>query len=293
MSSAARPIERRASEGAARPRAHARVPRPARARIDEPTQLDARHARPRDLVARRRGSPPGSRSRPSIAAASRSCARPVTTRCADRAMGFCLVNNVAIAARYAQAELGVARVAIVDFDVHHGNGTEASLSRRRLRALRARCTSGRSIPGTGGPGTSDETTLNLPLPAGTGDAGVPRRLRGSRRAGGAGIRPGAPPRLGRLRRPRGGSARRARADRRRVPRARRAAVQRSSRRASPPCSRVATTSRRCRGSWPRRTQASPGASRARARAARAPRGARRRRACAGGSSRASGRCARR
>ena len=39
-------------------------------------------------------------------------------------MGFCLVNNVAIAARHMQAEHGVGRIAIVDFDVHHGNGTQ-------------------------------------------------------------------------------------------------------------------------------------------------------------------------
>jgi acetoin utilization deacetylase AcuC-like enzyme len=43
---------------------------------------------------------------------------------ADRAMGFCLFNNVAVAARWAQAEVGVERVLIVDWDVHHGNGTQ-------------------------------------------------------------------------------------------------------------------------------------------------------------------------
>ena len=42
----------------------------------------------------------------------------------DRAMGFCFFNNAAVAARYAQAEFGVERAAIVDFDVHHGNGTQ-------------------------------------------------------------------------------------------------------------------------------------------------------------------------
>ena len=44
--------------------------------------------------------------------------------CHDKAMGFCLINNVAVAATYAQQRYGVERVAIVDFDLHHGNGTE-------------------------------------------------------------------------------------------------------------------------------------------------------------------------
>ncbi len=47
---------------------------------------------------------------------------------ADQAMGFCLFNNVAIGALHAQSHGGVSRVAVIDFDVHHGNGTEAILS---------------------------------------------------------------------------------------------------------------------------------------------------------------------
>ena len=87
---------------------------------------------------------------------------------AGRAMGFCLLNNVAVAARYAQTELGLERIAIVDFDVHHGNGTEA-LFRGDDTILFVSLHQWPFWPGSGGPGTSDESTLNLPLPAGSGD----------------------------------------------------------------------------------------------------------------------------
>ncbi len=87
---------------------------------------------------------------------------------ADRAMGFCLVNCAAVAARYAQAELGIERVAIVDIDVHHGNGTEA-IFRGDETVLYVSLHQWPFYPGTGGPGTSDATTVNVPLTAGCSD----------------------------------------------------------------------------------------------------------------------------
>ncbi len=88
---------------------------------------------------------------------------------AGRAMGFCLFNNVAIAARAAQLRLGVERVAIVDFDVHHGNGTEA-IFRDDDSVLFVSLHQWPFWPGSGGPNDQDETTLNVPLSAQSGDA---------------------------------------------------------------------------------------------------------------------------
>ena len=85
-----------------------------------------------------------------------------------RAMGFCLFNNVAVAARYAQAELGVGRVAIVDYDVHHGNGTQALFDGDES-VLYASLHRWPFYPGTGAPEEQGPTLVNAVLPAGSGD----------------------------------------------------------------------------------------------------------------------------
>ena len=87
---------------------------------------------------------------------------------ADRAMGFCIFNNVAVATRAAQQRLGLERVAIVDFDVHHGNGTQA-IFEDDDSVLFVSLHQWPLYPGSGGPEDQHETTLNVPMSAGSGD----------------------------------------------------------------------------------------------------------------------------
>ena len=102
----------------------------------------------------------------------------------DRAMGFCLFGNIAIAARYLQQAHGINRVAIVDFDVHHGNGTQAIFEEDptvlfiSLHQHPATCYPGSGYSRETGTGPGEGFTLNIPMQPGSEDDDYVREIRG-------------------------------------------------------------------------------------------------------------------
>ncbi len=101
----------------------------------------------------------------------------------DRGMGFCLFNNVALAARHAMQAHGLERIAIVDWDVHHGNGTQ-DIFYEDGRVFFFSTHQSPWYPGTGakdetGAGAGRGTTLNAPLPAGSGMGEIGGLFRGT------------------------------------------------------------------------------------------------------------------
>ena len=88
---------------------------------------------------------------------------------ASRAMGFCIFGNAAIAGRAVLESGSAARVAVVDWDVHHGNGTQALVAGDPSLLL-VSVHQWPWWPGSGGPDDQEENVLNVPLPAGCGDA---------------------------------------------------------------------------------------------------------------------------
>ena len=126
-------------------------------------------------------------------------------------MGFCLFNNVAVAARRALDRWGAERVLILDWDVHHGNGTN-DIFHRDPDVLYVSIHESPLYPGTGpasdtGSGPGEGYTVNLPVPAGSGDAAWCSLVEHVVVLARARVPPAADPALGRLRRARARSAR--------------------------------------------------------------------------------------
>jgi acetoin utilization deacetylase AcuC-like enzyme len=92
----------------------------------------------------------------------------------ERGEGFCIFNHTALAARYAQRQLGLERVMIIDWDLHHGNGTQAIFYSDPTVFTFSSHAYGAIYPRSGheterGAGAGRGTTLNVPLPVGTRD----------------------------------------------------------------------------------------------------------------------------